>query len=308
MEFIVELSSPDGAQKLNSSLLDAATEVHQLSETSFVISARSAELPRVAEALAAWLNHFPEATIVLRPKISPEPEYNVTIEYPITSRKLTRLLRSMSPDHKDSFEAAQEYRTAPPEWKPIQRYAARGEQIDPTNTLPVSIYLSDADIHQQVEEAVVALLDSAGLEIIERGEPEIGSWFWRARAKLSDKVPPELGRDAAATLAHAAEARFVTAQDAQITAMLMQNLPGVIGALQPTRDAAIRVGALLVVKVNWVVVVHQLTAAQQFQLDHHPELEAQPHEILRALALPQPDGTQASAAETSADSQPEGRA
>jgi hypothetical protein len=66
---------------------------------------------------------------------------------------------------------------------------------------------------------------------------------------------------------------------------MMQNLGPVIGSLQPTKDAVIRVGALLIVKVDWAVAVHQLTAAQQLQLDHQPQLAASPRQILAVLEL-----------------------
>jgi hypothetical protein len=60
---------------------------------------------------------------------------------------------------------------------------------------------------------------------------------------------------------HAADSQLVLAQDAEVTARLLQNLAPVIGSLQPTKDAVLRVGALLIVKVDWAVSVFQLTAA-----------------------------------------------
>jgi hypothetical protein len=41
------------------------------------------------------------------------------------------------------------------------------------------------------------------------------------------------------------------------------------------------------VKVDWMVQVHQLTAAQQAILDHHPHLLASPTKIFAALESPQ---------------------
>ena len=69
----------------------------------------------------------------------------------------------------------------------------------------------------------------------------------------------------------------------------MHNLPPLLGALQPTKDAVIRTGALLIVKVDWTVNVLQLTAAQQLLLDHRPQLASTPHEIVAALNLVPPD-------------------
>ena len=93
------------------------------------------------------------------------------------------------------------------------------------------------------------------------------------------------GREAMLVVEHALDSRLVLAQDAEVTARLLQNLGPVLGALQPTKDAVIRVGALLIVKVDWTVNIFQLTAAQQARLDHHPQLARSPHEIVAVLNL-----------------------
>lgn len=154
---------------------------------------------------------------------------------------------------------------------------------------PVTIFLSDGAIHDQVERAVDVLVQSAGLAIASREPPVVGSWFRRMRAALRSPA----GAEVLATTTHMADSRLARRPDAEVTAMLLQNLGPLIGALQPTKDAAIRVGALLIVKVDWTVVVHQLTARQQLVLDHSPGLETDPRQLLHALALPrvEPDPT-----------------
>jgi hypothetical protein len=140
--------------------------------------------------------------------------------------------------------------------------------------VPVAIYLADAAGHERVENAVEQLLAMAGLAIVSRDDPVQGSWFRSMWA-----------REVAATALNAAESRLVMQQDAQVTAIYLQNLPALIAALQPTKDAVVRAGAFLVVKVDWVVAVHQLTPSQQLALNHSPQLVAAPHEILHALGL-----------------------
>jgi hypothetical protein len=149
-------------------------------------------------------------------------------------------------------------------------------------SFPVTIFLSDDAIHDQVERAVDVLVESADLVIASRQPPVTGSWFRRMRAVLRSPA----GEEVLATTAHIADSRFALRPDAEVTAMLLQNLGPVITALHPTKDAAVRVGALLIVKVDWTVVVHQLTPRQQLVLDHSPGLETVPHEILHALGLP----------------------
>ncbi len=150
-------------------------------------------------------------------------------------------------------------------------------------TLPITIYLSDETAHEEVEAAVEDLLAAAGGYIEHRDNPVFGSWFRRMRARMGQAVHSPLAREAAVVAAHAAESRVVHAQDAAVTATMLQNLGPVLAALQPTKDAVIRAGALLIVKVDWIVAVHQLTPKQQLQLDHQPELAQSPHDILSAL-------------------------
>ncbi|MGA2826283.1 MAG: CHAT domain-containing protein [Streptosporangiaceae bacterium] len=154
-----------------------------------------------------------------------------------------------------------------------------------TGTMPVTIYLSDEQCHPQVEQAVEKLLATGGLIISEPGEPIIGSWFRRMTASLKVGLHSPVAHDAAVTAAHAADSRWLLAQDATVTATLLHNVGPVLQSLQPTRDAVIRAGALLIVKVDWTVNVIQLTAAQQFQLDHRPQLACSPQEIMTLLNL-----------------------
>ncbi|MET8857645.1 hypothetical protein [Streptomyces sp. NPDC004579] len=80
-----------------------------------------------------------------------------------------------------------------------------------------------------------------------------------------------------------ADQRMILARDAAITSTFMQNLPALIAALHPTKDAVLRVGAILLVKLDWQVCVFQLTAAQQAALDHQPYLISSPRDLLDAL-------------------------
>lgn len=41
----------------------------------------------------------------------------------------------------------------------------------------------------------------------------------------------------------------------------------------------------LIVKIDWVVQVYQLTAAQQVMLNHHPQMLSSPTAIIAALQL-----------------------
>ncbi|WP_169801970.1 hypothetical protein [Streptomyces phaeochromogenes] len=151
--------------------------------------------------------------------------------------------------------------------------------------LPVTIYLSDETPHRDVEAAVEELLATAGLAVLDRDDPVIGSWFRRMRATMSRAAQSQVVRESALTAAHIADARLVLGQDATITATMMQNVGPVLASLQPTKDAVVRIGAILIVKVDWEVRVLQLTAAQQAVLDHQPQLATSPRDVIGAIGL-----------------------
>lgn len=153
-----------------------------------------------------------------------------------------------------------------------------------TTTVPISIYLTNETVHQQVEEAVGKFLTLSGIQVETRDDPISGSWFRRMRGKVADGARSPLARELATTAAHAADLRLSLAQDAQVTSTMMQHLAPVLASLHPTKDAVIRVGSLLIVKVDWIVGVHQLTAAQQLRLDHEPNLVSAPKQILTELS------------------------
>ncbi|MFE7113588.1 hypothetical protein ACFU98_46390 [Streptomyces sp. NPDC057575] len=154
-----------------------------------------------------------------------------------------------------------------------------------TTSVAVTIYLSDELGHAVVQSAVEDLLEGHGLHVQLREDPVIGSWFRRIWVALDRTARSEAVREGALTAAHVADTRLVLAQDATITATLLQNLGPVLASLESTKDAVLRIGALLIVKVDWTVNVFQLTAAQQARLDHRPQLATSPQEIIKALGL-----------------------
>lgn len=114
--------------------------------------------------------------------------------------------------------------------------------------VPVSIYLSDERIHEKVEASVEQWLAEADVAIDARHEPVLGSWFRRLEGSVRRAAKTPAGREALLTATHVADSHLVQTQDAYVTATLLQNVGPVLQALQPTKDAVVRAGALLIVK------------------------------------------------------------
>lgn len=152
-----------------------------------------------------------------------------------------------------------------------------------TGEIPVSIYLSQETIHEQVETAVEHTLRAAGLEVSRRDDPIIGSWFRNIKARLRNFARTPLGQEATVLALHAAKNNLVHMQEAEIAAKLLENVGPVIESLQNTDEAVIRVGAILIVKDDGAVSVNQLTPSQQLLLFYKPQLLKTPRDVLVAL-------------------------
>jgi hypothetical protein len=172
---------------------------------------------------------------------------------------------------------------------PVDGASDLEEGIDAIGGMAVSIYLADEGIHSEVRAVVDWWLGSVKAFVVAVSEPVVRSWFQRILAITTKRVTgTPAGREAILTGLHVADSHLVQTQDAYVTSTLLQNIGPVLQALHPTKDAVIRAGALLIVKVDWVVQVHQLTAAQQAILDHQPKLAASPREILAKLEAQDP--------------------
>jgi hypothetical protein len=153
--------------------------------------------------------------------------------------------------------------------------------------LPVSVYLADAGIHYPVQAAATKALAAAGLRIHSADDPVLGSWFRHLRAAVDDTSYSPAARGGTLT-ATRTRAGLALTQDAMITSALLENADAVITALLPTRDAVVRLGAVLIVKANGAPVIAELTPAQQARLDSDPSLAAAPRKIAAALGIAVP--------------------
>jgi Domain of unknown function (DUF397) len=183
---------------------------------------------------------------------------------------------------------------APSEWRAFLDGATRGEfnlgeeetpEPETDTEIAVTIFLSNESAHEQVEEAVEEFLASVGIEIEIRDDPISGSWFRSSTARVTKVTDSVALRKAAITAEHTAEARLVLAQDAATTAMLGQIVAPIIASLQDTQEAVIRVHALLIVKFDGKITVHQLTTVQQYRMNRQPQLAQCPDRILSELEL-----------------------
>jgi hypothetical protein len=268
---IVTLPTGSGISTLLDVLVAWIEERHR--ESSITLRVRAHGSNETVVGVQARVDDTGAVTLVFDSMSTPA-------HYSDTDERLHEILRSLGPEHVAGLISSLPGDSN----RHSTGFIGADGSID-ASMMPITIYLSDEEIHEEVETAVEVLLATADLQIESRDDPILGSWFRRMLATLKEVTRSPAAREATLVAAHVADTRFVLAQDAAVTATLLQNLGPVLGALQPTKDAIIRVGALLIVKVDWRVHIFQLTAAQQAILDHRPQLARSPYEIIRTLNL-----------------------
>jgi hypothetical protein len=139
----------------------------------------------------------------------------------------------------------------------------------------VSVYLSNAVLHQRVEAAVDEALYWSRLEIYRREDPLTAGQSWYRR--MIARPPAVSGRAAGPPGAGPRQEETVR--------RLMANLNPLLTGLSAERDAVVRLGPVLVVKDNGPLSIVQLTPGQEDLLRTRPALTATPAGILMALGL-----------------------
>jgi hypothetical protein len=150
-------------------------------------------------------------------------------------------------------------------------------------TVPASVYI-DVDIdHFEVERAFIGLLTAFDLEIAETFPPIRGSWFraFTARAKKAATAPEFTSR--LAKIERALELQTIHRVQAEVDSAQGAAVAKLITALGSAPNAIIQVGSVLLIKVDGVPVVRNLTQVELTHLERNPALFRDPAAALHEL-------------------------
>lgn len=153
----------------------------------------------------------------------------------------------------------------------------------PTQTVPVVVYLDSAEHAERVERAVEDVAGAYGLRIIDREPPVVRSWFRRMSAKFEEAGGPATARRLARELDRAVELRAVDQVQAQVDSAQGDAVAKLLTALADTPNAVIQIGSVLLVKVDGIPRVRNLTQAELAYLQRNPELFHDPAAVLHIL-------------------------
>jgi hypothetical protein len=149
---------------------------------------------------------------------------------------------------------------------------------------PVSIWLGDGAAHEAVELALSQLLDEMGLEIADPEPPQSGSWYRRSSARVRDATRHLTPEQIAAEIERKLRIELFDKAQAMIDNQEASGAAALITSLASEEKACIRVGSILLIKVDGQLTVTNLTQYQLAWLERNQTLLLDPVTLLQELA------------------------
>ncbi len=161
----------------------------------------------------------------------------------------------------------------------------------PSNPLVHTVtYLANGGNHGEVQTALTELLHAYGLELADRDVEVRGSFFQRMRFRFRRFVSSEEVAERLHKIERGFELHLLHKQQAEIDSLQSEAVAKLLMALKDEPAALIQIGSVLLVKVDGVPVVRNLTQQELRFLERNPRLLERPAEILRSLdAAVQPE-------------------
>jgi hypothetical protein len=148
---------------------------------------------------------------------------------------------------------------------------------------PVLLYL-DTEAHaDDVENALATVLEAFGLTVVQQDPPVRRSWFRRLTVLFRRAEARNVASRLVRELDRAVELRAVDQVQAQVDAAQGDAVAKLLTALGTTPNALIQIGSVLLLKVDGVPMVRNLTQLELTYLQRNPQLSHDPRACLRTL-------------------------
>jgi hypothetical protein len=156
-----------------------------------------------------------------------------------------------------------------------------GTAVAVLDGLDIQVYLANGENYAAVESALNDFIEVLHIEVLDRGNPEFGSWFRRMKGKITSETPSI--EEVIELAVRAVQMKTMLWPQAGIDAAQGDVLAKLITALGPERNAVIQIGSILLVKSNGDLMCRNLTQAELSYLERNPTLIKDPSSILRQL-------------------------
>ncbi|KAA9379649.1 hypothetical protein F5972_08325 [Microbispora cellulosiformans] len=148
---------------------------------------------------------------------------------------------------------------------------------------PIVLYVSNDDAYNDVREALDDAMEAFGLAPVRSSPPIRGSVWQVITAAFKRQVEPDRLDQAGDAFTAGAKARWYGEPQSQITKAQGEAVANLLDKLQSTPDALIMISNILIVKVDGVPVVRELTPEQVQVLQENPSLFTDPRLALSRL-------------------------
>ncbi|MEU7857833.1 hypothetical protein [Nonomuraea sp. NPDC049141] len=148
---------------------------------------------------------------------------------------------------------------------------------------PVVLYLDDETTYSSVHSALVGALESFGLEIAVATQTLEGSIWQAFVAALRRQVDGERLDQVGDLAVAGAKARWHGEPQSQITKAQGEAIASLLAALEGNQNALLAFSNILIVKVDGVPLVRELTPEQVEHLQRNPRLYTDPRLALGML-------------------------
>ncbi|WP_203974679.1 hypothetical protein [Planotetraspora silvatica] len=148
---------------------------------------------------------------------------------------------------------------------------------------PVVLYLDDDGDYEAVQSALLDAIDAFGLKLVMVGRPIRGSIWQPFIAIFKRQTAAERLEQAGDALTAGAKARWYGEPMSQITKAQGEAIAGLLNSLQNTQNALLTFSNILLVKIDGVPIVRELTPEQVEHLQKNPRLYGDPRLALGVL-------------------------
>lgn len=152
-----------------------------------------------------------------------------------------------------------------------------------STAVPVSVYLDSANNANEIELAVVELLDYFGVEIVERKPPITGSWFGLMLGRFKRALSTDQAEEIIARVERAMTVRLLDQPQADVDAKQAEAVAHLMNSLENQPSACIQIGSIFLIKVDGTVVVRNLSPRELSFLTSNQTVLSSPGDVLAAL-------------------------
>jgi hypothetical protein len=149
--------------------------------------------------------------------------------------------------------------------------------------IEVVVYIAEAQDASEVEAATLALTDASGFVLADEFPPVRRSFWRRFTARTRELASRPEVETRLRELERAVQIQGIDLPQAQVDALQASAAAQLIESLNGQSQAAIKIGSILVLKLDDQLIVTTLTPGEMLQLSREPTLLSAPQTLLASL-------------------------